>query len=115
MLPKEFRLKINEAKNERWGHKRNIYTPLFKVIYRFNKNSTGTPRIGFIVSGKVGGSIQRNRVRRVLSEAVWKRISEFPNQVEIIIISIQGVEKASHEEISDQLNKVLSKINISSE
>lgn len=112
MLPKEFRLKINEAKSERWAHKRNIYTSLFKVIYRFNKNSTGTPRIGFIVSGKVGGSIQRNRVRRVLSEAVWERIREFPNGAEIIIISNQGVEKASHEEISDKLNKVLSKINI---
>ena len=111
-MPKKFRLKINKAGSEKWPNKKSIYTPLFKFIYRYDERALETPKIGFIVSGKVGKAAERNRARRLLTEAVWEKIREFPLQTEVIIIGNKGLDKANHEEISDQINKILSKVNI---
>ncbi len=112
MLPKKFRLKINKAGSEKWPNKKFIYTPLFKFIYRYDEKTLETPKVGFIISGKIGKAVQRNRARRILTEAVRKKIKEFPPQIEAVIIGNKGLDKAAHEEISDQVNKILSKINI---
>jgi ribonuclease P protein component len=39
------------------------------VLYTFPNHSTQTPRLGLSVSRKVGGAVQRNRVKRLLREA----------------------------------------------
>lgn len=39
------------------------------VLYAFPNPSTQTPRLGLSVSRKVGGAVQRNRVKRLLREA----------------------------------------------
>ena len=111
-MPKKFRLKINSAGSEKWPNKKFIYTPFFKFIYRYDEKALETPKVGFIVSGKIGKAVQRNRARRILTEVVREKIREFPPQVDVLIIGNKGLDKAAHEEISDQVNKVLSKINI---
>ena len=40
------------------------------VLYHFAREAPEVPRIGFAVSRRVGGSVVRNRARRVLREAV---------------------------------------------
>ena len=39
------------------------------VLYTFPNASTQTPRLGLSVSRKVGGAVQRNKVKRLLREA----------------------------------------------
>jgi len=39
------------------------------VLYAFPNPSTQTPRLGLSVSRKVGGAVDRNRVKRLLREA----------------------------------------------
>ena len=46
-----------------------LTTPEF-VLYHFAREAPEVPRIGFAVSRRVGGSVVRNRARRVLREAV---------------------------------------------
>ena len=109
MLPAKFRLKINQARSYSWTNKEQVYTPLFKLVYRFG-NRGALPKIGFIVSGKIGKATERNRVRRMLVAAVKDKLEGFPNQIEAIIIGNQKVKNAGYEEISDFLGQALSKI-----
>jgi ribonuclease P protein component len=39
------------------------------VLYAFPNEETGRPRLGLSVSRKVGGAVERNRVKRLLREA----------------------------------------------
>jgi len=41
------------------------------VVYRFPRPDSDTPRLGVSVSRKVGGAVERNRIKRLLREAFW--------------------------------------------
>ncbi|HTW40983.1 MAG TPA: ribonuclease P protein component [Solirubrobacteraceae bacterium] len=41
----------------------------YLVVYSFPNASTGRPRVGWSVSRKVGGAVQRNHLKRLLREA----------------------------------------------
>lgn len=110
MLPAKFRLKINEAKSRTWRNKKQVYTPLFKVIYRFRQEGK-YPKIGFIISGKIGKATARNRVRRLLGEALRSKISRLPKNVEAIFISDAQAKDADYDTISSNVDKVLSRFN----
>ena len=111
MLPKKYRLKINRTDSRKWGDKKQIYTPLLKTVFHFRKGAASGPTIGFIIPGKIKGSVKRNRVRRVLTEAVRERIEKFPNQIEAIVIANKEANEAKNEEVSNWVDKTLSKIN----
>lgn len=109
MLPKEFRLKINPSKTKSWTNKKEFYTPAFKLVIRFG-NQEATPRIGFIVSGKMGKSVERNKIRRQLTEAVRQRLEKFPSRSEVLIIARKDATRKKYEEVSAFLDQVLPKI-----
>ena len=79
MLPAELRLKINEARSKYWTNQKYIYTPIFKTVYRIRHGSEKPPKIGFIMTVKVGKATVRNRLKRVISEAIFKEIENLPN------------------------------------
>lgn len=57
------------------------------VLYTFPNPSTCRPRLGLSVSRKVGGAVERNRVKRLLREAFARAESELSPGQDIVVVA----------------------------
>lgn len=57
------------------------------VIYAFPRLAEGDPRLGVSVGRRVGGAVERNRVKRVLREAFWRLAPELPTQHDFVLVA----------------------------
>jgi ribonuclease P protein component len=47
----------------------------------------GTPRLGISVGRRVGGAVERNRVKRLLREAFWAVAAELPAGYDFVLVA----------------------------
>lgn len=59
----------------------------YLVLYTFPNQSVAEPRIGLSVSRRVGGAVQRNRVKRVLREAVATKREGFGARCDVVVVA----------------------------
>ena len=60
----------------------------FLVLYAFPRAGTeGDARLGVSVGRKVGGAVERNRVKRVLREAFWAVAPELPEGHDFVLVA----------------------------
>ena len=58
------------------------------VVYAFPRADDGEPpRLGVSVGRKVGGAVERNRVKRVLREAFWALADELPEGHDFVLVA----------------------------
>jgi ribonuclease P protein component len=60
------------------------------VLYAFprGEDDTGTePRLGLSVSRRVGGAVERSRVKRVLREAFWAESERLPAGCDYVVVA----------------------------
>ena len=57
------------------------------VLYAFPNPSTQTPRLGLSVSRKVGGAVERNRVKRLLREAFAQHEQELSPGQDVVVVA----------------------------
>jgi ribonuclease P protein component len=58
------------------------------VLYEFPRaDADGDPRLGVSVGRKVGGAVERNRVKRVLREAFWAVAPELPDGRDFVLVA----------------------------
>jgi len=59
------------------------------VLYVFPRAEEGDPRLGLSVSRKVGGAVQRNRVKRLLREAFALEAPRLPEGTDAVVVARQ--------------------------
>ena len=70
-------------------------------------NERAETRLGITVSGKVGNSVVRNRIKRQVREFFRRRRGDLPLACDILIIARTSAAELSGKTIADELERTL--------
>lgn len=83
----------------------------FLVVY-CRKNRQPVSRLGFTVSGKLGGAVQRNRVRRRLREIYRLHEAQILPGYDIVIVARSRAMDASYQQLEECLLRLLDQLSL---
>lgn len=79
------------------------------VVHAAMTDPTGAraPRVGFVVSGAVGGAVVRNRVTRRLRALVAARLDGIPSGCDLVVRAAPAAAAASFGDLETELDRCL--------
>lgn len=109
MLSKKFRMKKNSV--FAYTFKRGQSYKQNKLVLVIARKKKDLPKIGLVVSKKIGNSVTRNRVKRVLRAGVYPELSSIKPDLNLIFIARQGIETLGFNEVKTSIKELLKKSN----
>ncbi|HUA49798.1 MAG TPA: ribonuclease P protein component [Solirubrobacteraceae bacterium] len=80
------------------------------VLYVFPRGESEQPRLGLSVSRKVGGAVQRNRVKRLLREAFAVEGERLPAGTDAVVVARHEANALAEREGLEGIRRVLSQL-----
>lgn len=113
--PKRGRLS-RSAEFERVYRQGRSHGNRYLVLYTFPRGTDPTlegPRLGLSVSRKVGGAVDRNKVKRLLREAFNAELTRVPGDSDVVIVArpdaLELAERAGLQGIREALSELIAK------
>ncbi|MFN8131784.1 MAG: ribonuclease P protein component [Solirubrobacteraceae bacterium] len=80
----------------------------FLVVYTFPRAGEAEPRLGLSVSRKLGGAVDRNRVKRLLREAFDAEAAAVPPGHDVVVVARPEARGLAEREGLDGMRRELS-------
>lgn len=111
MLPKINRIK--KKKDFEIIFKKGVSFKNSFLVLKVAKNNLNQNRFGFVISQKVSKkAVVRNKIRRRLSEIINSESKNIKNGLDLVFISLAGLEKKDFSETKDAVSDLLKKAKI---
>lgn len=107
MLSKQYRLKKNKEFQYIFKKGESFFTKYLAVF--FVKTKYSPIQIGFNISSKIGNSVIRHKIKRVISEQVRQMIDKIDKRYNYVIIGRKGIENLTNEKIRDNVEYLFNK------
>jgi ribonuclease P protein component len=101
----DYRLLARSDFLKTWDRGKKFHSDFFIIVY-LQKNS-GPTRLGVTVSKKVGGAVQRNRVKRLVREFFRLNYHNIDSHIDLSIIAKKGASKLNYCAVYNELKKLL--------
>jgi ribonuclease P protein component len=106
VLKRENRIRLKKEFTEVKNKGRILYSPLFGFLtYKENDDQK---KFGFIVSKKISKrAVDRNKIRRILSEVVRKNLEKFKDGTRIIFLTKKEILDKKYNEIEKEVERFI--------